>query len=72
MQPLPTDFHGNQGVYQTWHSVGAGQPFIVPNGGASSFTGNWSRGEFVDPGPLSISGTVTTSSGNPIHAIRRG
>jgi hypothetical protein len=35
--------------------------------GIVDFTGNWGIGEQLDPGPVSISGSVTTAGGQPIR-----
>ena len=40
---------------------------VVTPGGLTDFTGNWGIGEQLDPGPVSISGSVTTSGGQPIR-----
>jgi hypothetical protein len=64
-------------TYRIWHSSG-GAPQEVPFGERNfgqivtaqpitEFNGEWGVGPQLDPGPISISGRVTTSSGNPIR-----
>jgi hypothetical protein len=73
------DVNGNEANYKTWRSNG-GSPVLVPGSnanpgantvttafGVTDLTGDWGVGAELDPGPVSISGRVTTSSGNPIR-----
>lgn len=73
------DVNGNEANYKTWRSNG-GAPVLVPGSNASpaqngvttafgvnDLTGDWGIGAELDPGPVSISGRVTTASGNPIR-----
>lgn len=64
-------------TYRIWHSSG-GAPQEVPFGERNfgqivtaqpitEFNGEWGVGPQLDPGPVSISGRVTTSGGNPIR-----
>jgi len=76
---MTADIRGNPGNYQAWYSTGgtpslifgsfydASYITVVTPGGLTDFTGNWGVGEQLDPSPVSISGSVTTSSGQPIR-----
>jgi hypothetical protein len=70
---------GDENNYKLWRSTG-GPPVVVPGSsvdgssdraltpqGTTEFTGDWGIGEQLDPGPVSISGTVMTSGGQPIR-----
>lgn len=69
----------NEGNFKLWRQVGSGQPTIVgtdttPNNNGialdaltTDFNGRYGVGEQLDPGPLSVSGTVRTSGGMPIR-----
>jgi hypothetical protein len=71
--------HGNEGNYTLWRNTGNGAfaaPWInrdsVTNTitsppGTTDLTGLWGIGEMVDPGPVSISGGVLTSTGAGIR-----
>jgi hypothetical protein len=69
---------GNENNYKLWRSTG-GTPMVVPGStadpgtnrvvspsGTTEFNGDWGIGEQLDPGPVSISGSVTKSGGQPI------
>lgn len=71
---------GNESNYQIWRRVGGNPPTIIPfltrnlstnvietGFGQTGLTGLWSIGEMVDPGPVSISGSVLTSGGAGIR-----
>jgi hypothetical protein len=73
------DIRGDEENYKLWYNSGSG-PAVVPGFmrepsfnfittplGITNFTGDWGIGEQLDPGPVSISGTVTTSGGQPIR-----
>ena len=73
-----TDVHGNENAYTLWYGTG-GTPAVVPGStintatntvtspsGITSFNGDWGIGTQLD-GPVSISGTVRTSGGQPIR-----
>jgi hypothetical protein len=73
------DVRGSEPNYALWRSTG-GPPVMIggsvplPNSntvsspaGITDFTGNWGVGAQLDPGPVSISGSVTTSGGQPIR-----
>ena len=71
------DRRGNQILYKLWRSNG-GAPVLIPGSVAGNnmmfsplgmpvVSGDWGIGEQLDPGPVSISGRVTTSGGNPIR-----
>jgi hypothetical protein len=76
---MQADIRGFPGDYKAWHSTGgtptpiAGSFYdgsyitVVTPGGITDFTGNWGVGAQLDPSPVSISGTVTTSGGQPIR-----
>jgi hypothetical protein len=70
---------GDESNYKLWRSTG-GTPVVVPGStpdpsfdrvlspfGTTEFNGDWGIGEQLDPGPVSISGTVTQSGGQPIR-----
>jgi hypothetical protein len=74
---LDTDIRGIETEYKLWYS-GASSPVIVAGShdpAANSFLspvttflgGVWGIGAQLDPGPVSISGNVTTSGGQPIR-----
>ena len=73
------DVRSSEANYALWRSTG-GTPVMIggsvplPNSntvstpdGVTQFTGDWGIGEQLDPGPVSIGGTVTTSGGQPIR-----
>jgi hypothetical protein len=73
------EIRGNESNYQIWRSTG-GSPTLIPfadrsaglntittNTGITELTGLWGIGEMVDPGPVSISGSVLTSGGAGIR-----
>jgi hypothetical protein len=72
------DTRGSEPNYSLWYSTG-GPPVVIggvplPNSntvstpaGLVDFTGTWGIGGQLDPGPVSISGSVTTSGGQPIR-----
>lgn len=74
---LAADINGDPLTYRLWRSTG-GPPQEVPfafrggstisSGQVTEFTGDWGVGSTLDPGPVSISGRVTTASGNPIRS----
>jgi hypothetical protein len=78
---LDADVRGSEPDYVLWFSNG-GQPVVTgsttqPNSntvstasGTTFFTGNWGIGGQLDPGPVSISGSVTTAGGQPIRNAR--
>lgn len=72
------DVHGNENSFTLWRSTG-GTPAVVPGStintatntvtsplGKTNFDGDWGIGAQLD-GPVSISGTVMTSGGQPIR-----
>lgn len=71
------DTRGNETLYKLWYRNG-GTPVQIPSivntgtnqvfsaQGTSIVTGDWGIGAELDPGPVSISGRVTTASGNGI------
>jgi hypothetical protein len=71
------DVNGNEANYTMWRSNG-GTPVLVggtadpPNNtvgtpfGVTDLTGDWGAGSQLDPGPVSIGGSVTQSGGQPI------
>jgi hypothetical protein len=73
------DVNGNEANYEIWRSTGgapviAGPSDVFPGANTitltsniSAFTGDWGVGEGLDPGPVSISGRVSTSGGNGIR-----
>lgn len=76
------DVNGIEANYVTWRSNG-GSPVLVPGSnanpannsvgtafGINALSGDWGVGEGADPGPVSISGRVATSTGNPIANAR--
>jgi hypothetical protein len=76
---VDADVRSSEANYALWRSTGGPPVMIggsvpVPNSntvstpaGFTEFTGDWGIGEQLDPGPVSISGTVTTSGGQPIR-----
>jgi hypothetical protein len=73
-----SDVHGDENAYTLWRSTG-GTPAVVPSStintgtntvtgpsGTTSFDGDWGIGTQLN-GPVSISGTVKTSGGQPIR-----
>lgn len=64
--PNAADIHGNQANYLRWRSNG-GTPVQVPSGTIDQLTGDWGLGERLAPTSVSISGSVTTSTGMPIR-----
>lgn len=73
------DIQGERLGYRLWISTG-GTPAEIPNTislpldntlatqpGRTDFTGRWGVGTQLHPGPVSISGSVTTSGGQPIR-----
>lgn len=64
--PHASDINGNQANYLTWRSDG-GTPVQVGGGNVDQLTGNWGRGAALAPASVSVSGTVTTSTGQPIR-----
>lgn len=72
------DVSGTETNYKLWIRTG-GSPTVVPgtvnavnntiitDTDTPSFTGDWGVGESLDPSPVSISGTITTSTGNPLR-----
>jgi hypothetical protein len=76
---IDADVRGSEPNYSLWRSTG-GPPVMVggsvplpdsntvsSQAGVTQFTGDWGIGEQLDPGPVSISGSVTTSGGQPIR-----
>lgn len=75
---LESEIFGNEAGYKLWRKNG-GSPVIVPatvnvpgnyirsDGATTDLTGDWGVGEALDPGPVSISGTITTSAGIPLR-----
>jgi hypothetical protein len=76
---VDADVRSSEANYALWRSSG-GPPVMIagsipqPNSntvstpsGVTVFTGNWGIGEQLDPGPVSISGGVFTSGGQPIR-----
>jgi hypothetical protein len=71
------DVNGNEANYTMWRSNG-GTPVLVggtadPSNntvgtpfGVTDLTGDWGAGSQLDPGPVSIGGSVTQSGGQPI------
>jgi hypothetical protein len=71
------DVNGNEANYTMWRSTG-GTPVLVGGTadpanntvgtpfGVTDLTGDWGAGSQLDPGPVSISGSVTQSGGQPI------
>jgi hypothetical protein len=60
------DINGNPSNYLTWRSNG-GTPTPLDAAFVDQLTGDWGRGERLAPASVSISGTVTTSTGQPIR-----
>jgi hypothetical protein len=71
------DRRGNEVLYKLWRSNG-GTPVMVPGSfpgnnmmfsstSTAVVTGDYGVGEQLDPGPVSVSGRVTNSFGNPIR-----
>ena len=73
------EIRGNESNYQIWRSTG-GPPVLIPfaerfpttntittNTGLTQLSGLWGVGEMVDPGPVSIGGSVLTSGGAGIR-----
>lgn len=67
----------NEANYKLWRSNG-GPPELIPfslnapinaigTGDRTDFDGRWGVGEQLDPGPVSVSGTVRTAGGMPIR-----
>jgi Carboxypeptidase regulatory-like domain len=63
--PNPTDLNGNPANYKTYRSNG-GPPVLVTDMNIDALTGDWGRG-LADPGPVTVSGNVTTATGQPIR-----
>lgn len=74
-----SEIRGDEANYEIWQSTGSA-PFLIPfsnrDPGANSittisgitdFTGLWGIGEMADPGPVSISGSVLSSTGAGIR-----
>lgn len=64
--PHSSDINGNQANYLRWRSNG-GTPVQVAPGGIDQLTGDWGLGAALAPVSVSVSGTVTTSTGQPIR-----
>ena len=64
--PHTSDINGNQANYLRWRSNG-GTPVVVGGGNIDELTGNWGLGAALAPASVSVSGTVTTSTGQPIR-----
>jgi hypothetical protein len=74
---IDADINGNEANYKLWQSTG-GTPIMVLSAPDPVFnqvqstsdigilTGDWGIGQMLDPGPVSISGSVTQSGGQPI------
>lgn len=62
----PSDIHGTPANYLRWRSNG-GTPVQVTQTDIDQLTGNWGLGERLAPTSVSISGSVTTSTGQPIR-----
>jgi hypothetical protein len=62
----PADIHGNPANYLRWRSNG-GTPTPVGTGNIDQLTGDWGLGERLAPMSVSISGNVTTATGQPIR-----
>ena len=75
---IQADVRGNENNYKLWKASG-GAPVQVPSGVDSTdntvhtvddhltdLTGDWGIGAQLDPGPVSISGSVTQAGGQPI------
>lgn len=73
------DVNGNEANYKLFRSSG-GAPVLIAGSsadpgnnvvgtpfGVTQLTGDWGIGEQLDPGPVSISGRVTTAGGMPIR-----
>jgi hypothetical protein len=63
--PNPADINGNPANYHRFRSDG-GPPVEVTDVNVDALTGNWGLG-ILDPGPVSISGGVFASGGQPIR-----
>lgn len=63
--PAASDINGDPANYKKYRSNG-GPPVLVTETDIDQLTGNWGLG-VADPGPVSISGAVTTSGGQPIR-----
>lgn len=72
------DTRGNEVLYKLWRNS-TGTPVMIPGSivntgtnqvfspvGMAVVTGDWGIGGDLDPGPVSVSGRVTTSTGNGI------
>jgi hypothetical protein len=64
--PTAGDINGNQANYIKWRSNG-GTPVPVTITNISTLTGDWGLGAALAPTSVSVSGTVTTSTGQPIR-----
>jgi hypothetical protein len=74
---IDADIRGNEANYKLWLKNDGAPTMVVstPNpvfnqvqsaSDIGILTGDWGIGEMVDPGPVSISGSVTQSGGQPI------
>lgn len=73
------DIAGTEANYKLWYRNG-GAPVIQPSelnlgsnyirntAPTTDLTGDWGIGEAVDPSPVSISGTITSSTGIPLRS----
>ena len=64
--PNNLDHNGNPANYLKWRSNG-GTPVQVTTTDIDQLTGNWGLGAALAPTSVSISGSVTTSTGQPIR-----
>jgi hypothetical protein len=75
---IQADVRGDENTYKLWKASG-GAPVQIPSGvdpnantvqtvddHLTNLTGDWGIGEQLDPGPVSISGSVTQAGGQPI------
>ena len=70
-----TDVSGNAANYRLWRSVGGDPPVLCPNSSANAATrrvtcnnipdlsGDWGIAEWVDPGPITLSGRILAANG---------
>jgi hypothetical protein len=70
-----SDVSGSAGNYRLWRSVGGGPPVLCPNSSANTasrrvscssipdLSGDWGIAEWVDPGPITLSGRIVTANG---------
>jgi hypothetical protein len=65
--PTAGDINGNQANYIKWRSSNGGTPVPVTITNIGGLTGDWGLGAALAPTSVSVSGSVTTSTGQPIR-----